>query len=546
MQDEGDQNMNPGLGEVSARNFRWWIPILLLTLCSGWIYYLHVQESMMARVMTVLALVPLGLLLWLWWTFMSGHDRSEKWKSFLSGVVAISALVLFFMFAVRYEGSTDGAALPKFAWKWSPTTGERSASLEIAESNLPKQNASDINIKIPGLFSPSPQYLGQNGNGIISGVTLNTDFTSNPPEQLWKQPIGEGWSGFSLVDFRAVTQEQRGQDELVTCYNLLDGSLLWYHADEARFEESMGGDGPRATPAIAGTTVYTMGATGIVNALNLSDGSLIWTRNIMEGASPLIWGKSSSPLILAEENLLIVTGGNSGGATVYALNLSTGDIVWQFGNGPASYATPVTAEVLDERLIVSVNENEVVGLMPATGKSVFVVDWPVGMMPSTAKSAQPHIIDGDKLFISASYGIGSLMARLVRNPEVGSISSETLWHAKTRMKTKFSSTVILDEHAYGLDEGVLACSRLDDGRRVWKGGRYGFGQQLLVGDTLLVQAEDGRIVLVEATPDDFRELTSFQGLDDKTKTWTVPTLAGQYLLIRNDREAACYRLPVQD
>ena len=111
------------------------------------------------------------------------------------------------------------------------------------------------------------------------------------------------------------------------------------------------------------------------------------------------------------------------------------------------------------------------------------------------------------------------------------------------MKAKFANLVQRDGFAYGLDDGILACVDAKTGRRRWKGGRYGHGQMIRVGGLLLVAAEYGDVVLVEATPEEHRELTSFRALDDKT--WNSPAFAAPFLLVRNDQEAACYELPLE-
>ena len=111
------------------------------------------------------------------------------------------------------------------------------------------------------------------------------------------------------------------------------------------------------------------------------------------------------------------------------------------------------------------------------------------------------------------------------------------------MKAKFTNVVHREGYLYGLDDGILASVDLASGERRWKGGRYGHGQLILVHDLLLVLAEDGRVVLVEATPEAHRELATFSALEGKT--WNHPALAGRLLFVRNDREAACYELPLE-
>ncbi|MDB4746533.1 PQQ-like beta-propeller repeat protein, partial [Verrucomicrobia bacterium] len=268
----------------------------------------------------------------------------------------------------------------------------------------------------------------------------------------------------------------------------------------------------------------------------------IWSFDVLDGGkSNLVWGKSASPLFLEEENLVIVTGGKQGGPTVQAINAEYGEAIWSWGIDAASYASPIEATIHGERQLVIVNENTVVGLAPGSGALLWSHDWPRGMMASSAKAAQPSVIEGSKIFISASYGVGSLLFDITK-AEDGTFGTSLVWHSKNRMKTKFSTATVRGKYAYGLDEGFFACINIETGKRIWKDGRYGFGQNLMVNDTAIIQAEDGDIVFVEANPEEFKEIARFPGVEGIT--WNIPTLAGEYLLVRNDKEAACYRVPV--
>lgn len=130
------------------------------------------------------------------------------------------------------------------------------------------------------------------------------------------------------------------------------------------------------------------------------------------------------------------------------------------------------------------------------------------------------------------------MLEIVRTK--GEFSVRPVW-TNRNLRPKFSSVVLHRAFVYGLDEKFLVCVDTRTGERRWKGGRYGFGQVLLVGDLILVQGETGEVALVAATPDRHDELGKFQALGDRT--WNHPILAGRLLLVRNDREAACYTLP---
>src|SRR5262249_28804583 len=127
-----------------------------------------------------------------------------------------------------------------------------------------------------------PQFLGARRDGTVTGVRLARDWSTRMPRRLWRHQVGEGWSGFAAGDDGAVTQEQRGGAERVVAFDLLTGRLRWSPSDAARFDTVIGGIGPRATPTIADGRVFTMGATGILNALDLASGRRLWTHQAVE------------------------------------------------------------------------------------------------------------------------------------------------------------------------------------------------------------------------------------------------------------------------
>jgi outer membrane protein assembly factor BamB len=187
------------------------------------------------------------------------------------------------------------------------------------------------------------------------------------------------------------------------------------------------------------------------------------------------------------------------------------------------------------RQIVTIDYSAVCGLDPATGKTLWSHDWP-GTFP---KVGQPIAVGGDRLLVTASYGVGSLLLKIQKAAD-GSFAVERLWKT-TYLKTKFSSAAVIGDHAYGLDEGRLACIALADGKRVWKNEKFGFGQHLLFGSTLLVQTESGEVVVGTLDPGRFTESGRLPALS--SMTWNPPTVAGRVLLVRNDLEAAAYLLP---
>ncbi len=405
-----------------------------------------------------------------------------------------------------------------------------------------------------------PNFRGPQRDGIVremSGPALRLDWTdAEPPNNLWNpdQRVGKGWSSFAVVGGFAITQEQRPEGESVVCYDFANGSQIWIHTDDERFSEPLGGVGPRATPTIAGRRVYTVGAKGTLNCLDFLTGEKLWQRNILTDASAknLQWGMSGSPLVTG--NLVIVNPGihpdQKSRKAVIAYNRLTGDIVWAAGSHPASYSSPSLARIggVDHLLIY-----HGVGLTaydPNTGKELWNFGpWTNQPAVNVAIPIVRDIAGEHFVFISSGYQSGCAVLKVtVTNGKWDVVAASK---QPNRFKLKFNDGVYHDGYVYGLDETILSCVSFKTGKMKWRQrGRYGYGQLLLVGDTLVIVAENGRVSFVKASPQrptgkppGFQALNRHVGtFDRKGIGWNQPVLVGGRLLIRNDREAACYDL----
>ncbi|MEA3213678.1 MAG: outer membrane protein assembly factor BamB [Chthoniobacter sp.] len=464
------------------------------------------------------------LLVMIWFVFLS----RIRWRIRLValGLIALAGFAGTRLLTV--DGSTDGTGLPKLAWKWSPKRG------------VPffPQTASATPVTAAAALPEVPQFFGPNRDGTVNGAALARDWTETLPRLLWRQPIGLGWSSFAVAGGRSFTQEQRGDQEFVTCYDALTGKLLWTHANAVGFSQWQGGGGPRATPTIVGSRVFAIGATGILDCLEAASGQLVWSRDVLKEnqLANLIWGVSASPLVF--DDTVVVTGGLTNGPTVLAYRAATGEPLWRAGHDKASYASPLLAMLAGQRVVLSLNASSLTAHDPATGAVLLDHPW---ADEKTPRAAQPVALAGDRVFLSSGYGIGCVLLQIKAGAD-GKLTAAELW--KTRnMKNQFNSVAAREGFLYGLDDGLLACVEIATGQRKWKDGRFGSGQTLLVDDLVLIQSEAGPVVLAEAKPEGFRELGRFPALS--SKTWNHPTLAGRYLLVRNDQEAACYELPLQ-
>ena len=428
---------------------------------------------------------------------------------------------------VRTGGITSGAD-SDFAWRWSQT----------AEERLLAQGGRE---PAPPLSSPAaaeggadwPGFRGHERDGVARGVRIATDWSASPPAELWRRPVGPGWSSFAVRGGRLYTQEQRGEDEVVACYDLTTGEPVWAHSDAARFYESNGGAGPRGTPALSGGRVYTLGATGILNALDAGDGAVVWSRNAASDTETKVpgWGFAGSPLVVGDV-VVIATAG-----TLAAYDTATGEPRWFGPKGGGGYSSPHLVKIAGVTQIVLMCGPGAVGVAPADGKLL----WQ-HQLSSNARIVQPALTaDGDLL---VSDGEGGDMHRIAVARGAGGWTVEERW-ASYGLKPYFSDFVVHGGHAYGFDDGKIACIEVENGEEKWKGGDYGSGQLVLLPDqgVLLVVSEQGELTLVGAAPDRFTELARFPAI--KGKTWNHPALAGDVLLVRNAEEMAAFRLSPQ-
>jgi outer membrane protein assembly factor BamB len=468
--------------------------------------------------------------------------------------IAIVAIVAVSLYAAGVRIALDGSGMiPRFvssapdydaleadrerqrAAPVPPSAAQESApALPAPPASVPQSADESIRAAVlpaKGATAVWPDFRGAARDG-RSTEPIRTDWPAAGLRQLWKQPIGLGYASFVVADGRAFTIEQRRSQEVAAAYDVETGRELWTNAWEGEFVESMGGDGPRATPTYHEGRLYALGAIGELRSLDAATGKVVWRRNILEDnrASNLEWGMSASPLVVDDK--LIVLPGGSGGRSVAAYNKATGDPIWHALDDRQAYVSPMLVTLAGSRQLLIVSATRAVGLEPDSGTLLWEYPWPTGQGINVA---QPILLGGDRVFLSASYGQGAAVFELRR--EGGRFATRTIWE-NSRMKNKFTSSLLHDGHLYGLDESILACVDAATGEQKWKGGRYGYGQPILAGGHLIVLTEGGEVVLVKATPERHEEVARFPAIDGKT--WNHPVIANGRLLVRNLREMAAF------
>jgi len=523
-----------------------WFPMLVIAAAAVW----WLRRGSYAQYQTFshfVVLLVTALVISLWYAVCGSASRLMR-LSIISGLWLVFAALLA-VFRPIYNGD-----MGIFGWRLRFT--------QRADQMLEQLDAAGEAADWQTTPHDYPRFLGNGYWAEVHGVELETDWQAHPPQELWRREIGAGWSAFAVVGNYAVTQEQRGEHELVSCYRVDTGEPAWTHADDTRFDPadvagSLGDVGPRATPTIAGDRIFTQGGTGIVNCLDARTGRVLWSHDTAEEfAVPVaVWGKSGSPLVV-DDMVLISVGAPSPtearaknfNASLVAFDIESGDVRWSAGTRKASYASPVLANLAGERQIVVVNESWVTGHRTSDGGVLWEHPWAY-QDDDTASASQPVPAGDNRLLLSKGYGIGASLLTIQRDA-AGTFIVEPLWNPpiKRVMKTKFCNVVVRDGFIYGLDDVLLECIELETGKVRWKKRRtpeFGHGQIMLIGDVILVLSETGELALVAASPDEYRELASLPVLDDANVTWNNPAFAPPYLLVRNNRESACYRLPLK-
>jgi outer membrane protein assembly factor BamB len=411
-----------------------------------------------------------------------------------------------------------------FHWRWSKTPEQRLLAQATAES--------PASSSVPAATSTETGWSGFRGpqrDSVVHGVKIKTDWSATPPVQMWRRPVGPAWSSFAVYNGRLYTQEQRGEEEDVACYDLNTGKPVWKHSDAARFYESNGGPGPRATPTLNNGRVYAQGATGIVNVLDATTGTVVWTRNSVSdtGAKVPGWGIAGSPLVVNDLVIVAASG------TLVAYDVANGNPRWLGPTGGVGYSSPQLVTIAGVQQVVLLNSNGAISVSLADGKLLWEHKW------EGVPIVQPGVAPNGDLLVSVSESSG--LRRLAVAQAAGGWTVQERWTSED-IYPWFNDFVVHKGYAFGFNGSSLVCVNLEDGKLKWKGKRYGYGQLILLpdDDVLLIVSEQGEIALAKATPDQFTELAHFPALEGKT--WNHPVLVGNVLLVRNDHEMAAFRL----
>ena len=398
-----------------------------------------------------------------------------------------------------------------------------------------------------------PQWRGPDKDGISRETGFLKEWPDGGPQVLWRVSLGEGFSGISVVGGRAYTMFSKGDDEFIVCLNASNGEEIWRFRSDINYIESMGGNGPRATPTIDGELLFTVTAQGKLYALNTKNGEKVWSHDLQGefGSKIPRWGTCTSPLV--EGKMLLVEVGGSDGKSIVAFDKKNGDIVWNSHTDLLGYSSPIAATISGIRQFIVFTGTQLVSVSPENGQLYWKYPW---QTQYDVNAATPVFIPPDKIFISSGYGKGAavVQVKVAVSPKSSAqenegekirveIKVEEIWKNED-MKNHFATSVLHGDYLYGFDNAILKCIDANTGREKWKTRGYGKGTLMLADDHLIILSDRGKLGLAEATPSAYNEVASAEILSGLC--WTVPTLANGKLYARNEKEMVCLDMTGQN
>lgn len=377
-----------------------------------------------------------------------------------------------------------------------------------------------------------PEFRGAARDGRSTETGLLQTWPADGPKVLWRVPIGSAFSAMVVAEGALYTLDSAGEDEFAVALDAETGKERWRRRIGAIFRESWG-DGPRSAPLVDADTVYALSARGTLHALGAKDGAARWQIDFPTrfGSELPTWGFAMSPIVVGELLIVEVAGKE---VSIAAFDKKTGEERWTSHKDATAYNSPLRVTVGGVDHLVFMTGTQVLGVDFA-GKIL----WQLPFAPEVSlKPAIPVFVPPDLLFFSASYDVGALSVRLSSSGP-GTLKAEEVWRNRA-MRNHFNASVAVGSTLYGFDNSALKCLDAQTGEACWvqRGGNFGKGSLIWADGQLVVLSELGKLLLVEATSEGYRERGAMQ-LFPEGRSWTSPTLANGRLYLRNREELVC-------
>jgi outer membrane protein assembly factor BamB len=384
------------------------------------------------------------------------------------------------------------------------------------------------------------QWGGPHRNFTTETTGLKAAWPTAGPKVIWKRPLGEGYSSPSVEGDVAYTMYGRPGQEIVTAIDANTGKTLWERSTPISFssEAPEMGNGPYATPLLAGSRVFTTGVTGRLQCLDKKSGKVLWTQALWEehGGTRLPYGYASSPIAF-RETLIVPVGGRD--KATMAFHQSDGKVAWAKGNVPNAYSSPLLINVDGLEQLVQVMDGIVFGLNPHNGD----LQWQVPFKADYGISvATPVWCPGNLLFVSAEYGAGSKMVRLERKGN--QVLAGEAW-TSNRLRLHNGNAMWLDGTLYFTSGGkgsqaILSAVEASSGKVLWQERSIAKATMLWADGKLITLDQDGNLMLAAPSPQGFKVLAKAELLTNLS--WTPPVLVGTKLYLRDRKSMMAVEL----
>jgi outer membrane protein assembly factor BamB len=381
---------------------------------------------------------------------------------------------------------------------------------------------------------------GPNRDFKASSTGLADSWPEAGPRRLWSRTLGDGYSGIAAENGLLYTAFHRGDEEVVQALSAANGQTVWEHSHTAPFKNSYSegaGPGPYAMPQIIGDSLFFAGSTGQFYALDKRNGRVLWSHDLYEEfhGSRLQFGYSCHPLPY-KENLIIMVGGAHN--SLMSFSQKDGSIVWRNLTFQNTHSSPLLINVDGQDQVAVVTEDMILGVDPDSGRLLWAHPHPTmyGLAIST-----PVWCDGNKLLVSSSYSGGTRVLHLSPNGDHTRV--DELWF-DGKLQVHFGSIVRIGDTAY-MSSGhnapvILRAVDVSTGRILWQNRDFAKSQLLWADGKLIILDEDGNLGMATVTPDGIR-IHSKVALMTRL-SWTLPTLVGTTLYIRDRSSIAAYDL----
>jgi len=362
---------------------------------------------------------------------------------------------------------------------------------------------------------------------------LPNSWPASGPKIFWRRPLGEGYSSILVEGGVLYTMYRTGQTEHVIAAGAETGKTIWEYSYGAAFHSAAAqeGNGPHATPAIAGGRIFTTGATGMLHCLDKKTGKVLWSHDLWNlGGSSLIYGYASSPLIY-RDTVILPVGGK--GQAMMAFKQSDGSTVWKKGDAANAYSSAVLINVGGLEQAVVMTQGHVVAFNPVNGD----VQWYREHHADYGLNILPPLWGPDNiLLISASYGAGSTAFELSRSGNQTNVKE--LWHNNS-FYVKHVNVQRIGGVFYAAsgDSGPTPLTAADarTGKILWRQRGYPEANLIYADGKVIILDQDGNLTLAKLSPQSIQVLGTAPSLL-QSNSWTAPTLVGARLYVRDRHE----------